>query len=51
MILTIGHFGFFRIRYKGMTQYLYKWFHSIFLLLNIGVDTKIMILSQLEMEI
>ena len=31
-----------------MTQYFYKWFHSLFYPENIGVDTKIMILFQLE---
>ena len=30
MIFTSRHLGFFRIRHIGMTQYLYKWFRSIF---------------------
>ena len=51
MIYPGRHLGFFRICHIGMTQYFYKWFRSIFYPENIGVDTKIMILCQLEEEI
>ena len=51
MIFTGRHLGFFRIRYIRMTQYFYNWFNSIFYRENIGIDTKIVILCQLEVEI
>ena len=52
MIFNGGHLGFFRIRYEGMTHnYKYKWFHSILDPENIGVDTRMLILCQLELEL
>ena len=42
---------FFQIRHIGMTKYFYKWFHRFFDPENIGVDTRIMILCPLKLEI
>ena len=50
IIFAGSHLGFFRIRNIGMTQCLYKWFHSILWPKKHGVDTKNMILCKLELE-